>query len=268
MFEKQVVWITGASSGIGEALAKALAAQGARLVLSARRETELERVKSDCTQRGLAADDVLVLPLDVTDWNAMPAALQRVLDRFGCVDMLINNAGISQRSRCVDTEMSVYQRIFEVDVLGQIALTKVVLPKMYEQESGHIAIMASVAGKIGVGTRTGYCAATHAVMGFFDALRAEAVHHGVRVTTITPGFIRTNVSVNALNADGSTFGKMDSDIANGMDVDKCAQAILDGFRKGVPEIAVGDGPEMKALWIKRLFPKAVFNMVAKMERPR
>jgi short-subunit dehydrogenase len=191
-----------------------------------------------------------------------------VLEHFGRVDMLINNAGISQRSQCIETDMAVYRKLFEVDVLGQIALTKVVLPQMYQQGSGHIAIMASVAGKIGVGLRTGYCAAKHAVMGFFDALRAESVHHGVQVTTITPGFIRTNVSANALTGDGHRFGQTDSDIANGMDPDRCAAVILDGFRKGKPEIAVGEGPEMKALLMKRLFPKLVFDKVAAMSKPR
>jgi len=268
MFQQQVTWITGASSGIGEALARALAAEDARLVLSARREAELERVRSDCVNRGLPAANVLALPLDVTDWDAMPGALQAVLDRFGRVDLLVNNAGVSQRSLCVDTDMTVYRRILEVDVLGQIALTKIVLPQMYAQGGGHIAIMASVAGKIGVAQRTGYCAAKHAVMGFFDALRAEVEHHGVRVTTITPGYIRTNVSINALQGDGSAFGETDEDIAHGMDVDRCASAILDGFRKGVPEIAVGDGAEMKALWLKRFFPQLVFKKVAAMAKPR
>jgi short-subunit dehydrogenase len=178
--------------------------------------------------------------------------------------MLINNAGISQRSLCVDTDMSVYRKIFEVDVLGQIALTKAVLPLMLAQGSGHIAITSSVAGKIGVPLRTGYCAAKHAVMGFYDALRAETAKNGVRVTTITPGYISTNVAINALNGDGSTFGRTDKNIANGMDVNRCAQVIMEGFRKGMPEIAVGEGMEMKALWLKRFFPKVVFKKVAGM----
>jgi short-subunit dehydrogenase len=187
-----------------------------------------------------------------------------VTGAFGRIDMLINNAGISQRSLCVDTDMSVYRQILEVDVLGQIALTKSVLPLMLKQGSGHIAITSSVAGKIGAPQRTGYCAAKHAVMGFFDALRAETCHHGVQVTTITPGFIRTNISVNALKGDGSEFGTMDDDVAGGMDVTRCAEVIMAGFRKGTPEIAVGEGMEMKALWLKRFFPKAVFKKTAGM----
>ncbi|MBT8047977.1 MAG: SDR family oxidoreductase [Xanthomonadales bacterium] len=264
MFKDQVVWITGGSSGIGEALALEFAAAGSRIVLSARREKELNRVRERCIEAGGGADDVLVLPLDVTDHDAMPAAVQKVVNVFGRIDLLINNAGISQRSLCVDTDMSVYRKLFEIDVLGQIALTKAVLPGLLEQGSGHIAITSSVAGKIGVPKRTGYCAAKHAVMGFYDALRAEMAPRGIRVTTITPGFIRTNISVNALKGDGSEFGEVDGDIAGGMDVTRCARVIMDGFRKGTPEIAVGEGMEMKALWLKRFFPAAVFKKVEKM----
>lgn len=261
MFKDQVVWITGASSGIGEALALQFAAAGARLVLSARREEELQRVKARCVDAGLTAENALVLPLDVTDHEAMPAAVERVTNTFGRIDFLLNNAGISQRSKCIDTDLSVYRTILEVDVLGQIAMTKAVLPTMLEQGSGHLAVTSSVAGKIGAPLRTGYCAAKHAMMGFFDALRAETARDGLRVTTITPGYIQTNVSVNALNGDGSTFGKTDKDIENGMDVDRCAEVIMEGFRKGKPEIPVGEGMEMKALFLKRFFPRAVFKKV-------
>jgi short-subunit dehydrogenase len=264
VFKDQVVWITGASSGIGEALALQFADEGARLALSARRKPELERVRQLCLQRGLADDAVRVLPLDVTDHDALPGAVREVLAAFGSVDVLINNAGISQRSRCVDTGMEVYRQLMEVDVLGQIALTKEVLPVMYGQGSGHIVITSSVAGKIGAPYRTGYCAAKHAVMGFFDALRAEVAQAGIRVTTITPGFVQTNISVHALQADGSEFGKVDADIAGGMDVTRCAEVIMDGFRKGTMEIAVGEGMEMKALWLKRFFTSKVFKLVEKL----
>jgi len=181
MFTDQVVWITGASSGIGEALALQLAAEGAKIVLSARREDELNRVRSLLVDQGLPAENFLVLPLDVTDHDSMPAALNSVTGAFGRVDMLINNAGISQRSVCIETDMSVYRRLMEVDVLGQIALTKAVLPLMLEQGSGHIVVTSSVAGKLGAPYRTGYCAAKHAVMGFFDALRTEVIRHCLKV---------------------------------------------------------------------------------------
>ncbi len=266
VFTNQVVWITGASSGIGEALALQFAAEGAKVVLSARRKEELERVRDRCLQAGLRPGDALVLPLDVTESGSMPGALGTVLETFGRVDMLINNAGLSHRALCVDKDLEVYRRLMEVDVLGQIALTQCVLPVMQEQGGGHIAVTSSVAGKVGAPFRSGYCAAKHAVMGFFDALRAEVAQHGVRVTTITPGFIRTNISVNALRGDGSTFGTVDTDIAGGMDVTRCAEVIMKGFRKGTPEIAVGQGMEMKALWIKRFFPRLVFKLAERMAR--
>lgn len=261
MFDSQVVWITGASSGIGEALAYEFAAKGAKLILSARREDELTRVKNTCVAAEVSPDNIMILPLDVTDEAALGGKVQTAKDRWGCIDMLLNNAGISQRSLCIDTNMETYRRLFEVDVFGLIALTQKVLPIMLAQKSGHIAVTSSVAGKIGAPQRTGYCAAKHAMMGFFDALRSEVGSSGIKVTTITPGYIRTAISENALKGDGSEFGKVDTNIAGGMDVKKCAQVIMRGFEKGKKEIPVGEGMEMKALLIKRFFPNLLFKMV-------
>jgi len=256
----QTVWITGASSGIGEALAMKYAQDGARLVLSARREDELERVAARCRDAGLTTDQVLVLPLDVTDWESLSGKVQTVLDTFGTIDLLVNNAGVSQRSLCKDTDMSVYQKLMDVDVMGQIALTKAVLPHMLERGDGHLAVTSSVAGKVGAPMRTGYCAAKHAVMGFFDALRAEVEGQGVSVTTITPGFIRTDIARNALSGDGSAYGKEDDDIAGGMDVTECAEVVFKGLKAKKREIPVGKGKEMAALWLKRVSPEALFRM--------
>ncbi|SFR43827.1 Short-chain dehydrogenase [Marinobacter gudaonensis] len=257
---QKTVWITGASSGIGEALALQYAKDHARLVLSARREDELQRVAKRCHDAGLAKDDVLVLPLDVTDWAALPGKVQAVLDTFGQIDLLVNNAGVSQRSLCKDTDMAVYQKLMDVDVMGQIALTKAVLPHMLERGAGHLAITSSVAGKVGVPMRTGYCAAKHAVMGFFDALRAEVEGQGISVSTITPGFIRTDISRNALAGDGSAYGREDEDIAGGMNVDECAEVMFKGLTAKKREIPVGKGKEMAALWLKRIAPEALFRM--------
>lgn len=264
MYAGKVVWITGASSGIGEALAKAFAAEGSKVVLSARRENELQRVLSACAEITPGISGHMVLPLDVTDQESLPTAAEAVREKLGRVDVLINNAGISQRSLCVDTDMEVYRQIMDVDVLGQIAMTRAVLPLMLEQGSGQIAVTSSVAGKIGVPYRTGYCAAKHAVMGFYDALRGEVAHRGIQVSTIVPGYIQTNISIHALKGDGSSFGYVDKEIAGGMDVDRCAAVILKGLRKGKPEIPVGKGFEMHALWIKRLFPGIVFKKASEM----
>ncbi len=263
-FGGKVVWITGASSGIGEGVAKQLATKGAKLVLSARNEQELQRVAELCLSLGCEQNNILVLPLDVGQFDTMTAAKDRVLECFGRIDLLFNNAGVSQRSLCLETDMSVYETMMQVNVLGQIALTKTVLPVMVEQGSGHIAVTASVAGKVGVPIRTGYCAAKHAVMGFFDALRTEVAHLGIKVTTITPGFIHTNVSINALTGDGSPTGTTDENIANGMDVTECCQIIVDGFENGVEEIAMGGEQEMGLLQLKREDPSSTFRLLEAM----
>lgn len=259
IFKDQVIWITGASSGIGEGLVKAFAQKDAKVVLSSRKQAELARVRLEAIESGANPDKLLVVPLDVLDSAAMPAAVQTVLDAFGRIDMLINNAGNSQRSFCINTDMEVYRAMFELNVLGQIALTKAVLPSMVEQGSGHLLVTASVAGKVGVPLRTGYCAAKHAVMGFFDSLRTEVADMGIRVTTIVPGFIRTNIGSNALTGSGEAVGKPDDDIDGGMDVTACASAIVQGIADGIEEIAVGEGIEMSLLDLKRQDPTATFR---------
>lgn len=260
---KKTVWITGASSGIGEAIAKLMAPQNTNLILSSRRQEELERVKTLCVSKGAEPDSVLVLPMDVTDESVMPELVKQAEEAFGGIDLLINNAGISQRSLCQNTDMAVYRKLFDIDVFGQMAVTKLVLPGMLARGSGHVAVTSSVAGKIGVAQRTGYCAAKHAMMGFFDALRAEVEHQGISVSTITPGWIRTAVSENAISGDGTNYGKMDKDIANGLDVDKAAAVIVEGLNKKKREVAVGGRLEMMALRLKRFAPGVVFNMMSK-----
>jgi len=263
VFRNKLVWITGASSGIGEALALEFASKGARLILSARGEEALHVVKAKCDAINNTPDSTLVLPFDICDDACFARKVEEVCEFADGIDVLINNAGISQRSSCLNTEMSTYRTIFEVDVFGQIALTKMVLPKMIEQGHGYIAVTSSVAGKIGVPFRTGYSAAKHAVMGFFDALRTEVKQHNINVTTITPGYIRTNISANAVAGDGTAFGKVDTDISAGMSAEDCASVIVAGMEKSKPEIAVGTGAEMHVLWIKRFFPSLLLKIMNK-----
>lgn len=263
-FSNAVVWITGASSGIGAALATQLAGRGCSLVLSSRDSAALSRVRDTCIERGAASDRIMILPLDVLDFDAMAEKAAAVVERFGRIDLLLNNAGVSQRSACVDTDFEVYRQMLDINVLGPIALTKAVLPIMLRQGHGTLAVTASVAGKVGAPLRTGYCAAKHAVMGFFDALRTEIGPAGLQVVTITPGFIRTNVAKNALNARGQATGTSDDDIEGGMSADDCAAAIIEGFAAGTAEIAVGEGPEMALLQLKREDPEATFRMLEEM----
>ena len=259
-FEQQVIWITGASSGIGAALAQGFAKRGAKLILSARNEAKLQEIAKSCAQNG---GEAVCLPLDVTDEASLANKAKHASLHFGQVDLLINNAGISQRSSCLNTDMATYRTLFDVDVFGQIALTKEVVPLMLEQGFGHIAITASVAGKIGAPFRTGYCAAKHAVMGFYDALRTEVAHKNLEVTTITPGYIRTAISENALTGNGDVYGKVDTNIGAGMSADDCAEVIIKAMERGKPEIPVGKGMEMVALRLKRFFPNLVFKFANK-----
>jgi len=264
-FDKAVVWITGASSGIGESLAKACARRGARLILSARRADALERVKSEITALGVPADRVVVLAFDVSEEAALDDVVARARDSFGRIDLLINNAGITQRAFALETEMAVYRRIMEVDFFAPVALTQKVLPIMLEQGGGMVAVTSSVAGKIGVQLRTAYSAAKHAVIGYFDALRAEMARHNVRVSTIVPGFIRTEIAAAALTGDGSQAGGRSEAVAGGMDPDKAARVILRGLEREQPEIAVGEGREMLLLPLKRACPRMVYKIAEKVK---
>ncbi len=266
-FRDQVVWITGASSGIGAALARAFARRGAKLILSARREERLRALADELARAGgLSRADIAVLPFDVTDETALPAVVDKAIAAFGRIDALINNAGISQRSLAWETDFPVYRRIMEVDFFAPARLTLLVLPHMRARGSGLIVATSSVAGKVGVQLRTAYCAAKHAVMGFFDALRAELAGDGIRVATIVPGFIRTEIGRHALTGSGEEVGSDTPAIAGGMDPDKAAERIVRGLEKGRPEIPVGEGPEMHILWIKRLFPRLAFRIMARMRR--
>jgi len=244
----KVVWITGASSGIGEAMALAASAQGAKLVLSARRETELQRVKQACAHPA----QVAVLPLDLTDFDA-EAAARRAAAFFGPVEVLVNNAGISQRSTVLNTDMAVYRRIFELDFFACVALTKAVLPGMVTAKAGHIVTISSVVGYVGTPLRSGYAAAKHALHGFYDALRAEVWRENVKVTLICPGFIKTNVSLNAITGDGGKHGLMDDGQLRGMPADECARQIWAAVEAGREEALIG-AKEALFVRLKRHLP--------------
>lgn len=262
-FADKVVWITGASSGIGEGAVEAFARSGAKVVLSSRNTVELNRVRDNCIRLGASEEDLLVLPLDVVDHAAMPAAVAAVLERFSRIDVLINNAGLGQRSFCLDTQMHVYRTIFEVDVMGPIALTKQVLPVMVEQGSGQIAVTSSLAGKVGVPRGTGLSAAKHAVMGFFDALRTEVACLGIKVNTLVPGLVRTNTVANGLTGDGTPMGAEVGVMESGITIQQAADIIISQMALGTDEIVVGDGPETKMLDVKREDPTTLFRNLEK-----
>lgn len=248
------VWITGASSGIGEALAVGAAQRGAKLILSARRTAELERVRARCAN----PDQVALLPLDLTAFDA-DAAARKAAELFGGVDLLVNNAGISQRSTVLDTELATYRRILELDFFAVAALTRAVLPGMIARGGGHIVTISSVVGYVGTPLRSGYAAAKHALHGYTDAARAELWRQNIRFTLVCPGYIRTNVSLNAITGSGGAHGQMDQGQAKGMDPDRCAEQIWRAVERDRDEVHVGR--EKAFIWLKRHFPALVSFLV-------
>jgi short-subunit dehydrogenase len=254
----KVVWITGASGGIGEALAVLAAQRGAKLVLSARRPAELERVRGRCLETIGAA--IAVLPLDLANFDA-EAAAQAAAEPFGPVDILVNNAGVSQRSLVLGTDIAVYRSLMEVDFFAPVALTRALLPSMLARGGGRIVMIGSVVGRVGTPRRAGYSAAKHALGGFTEAARAELWREGIRFTLVLPGYIRTEVSLNALTADGGRYGTMDRATDAGLSAQECARRIWRAVEKDRDEIVVARN-EGVFLLLKRFAP-GLFSFLLK-----
>lgn len=259
-FKNKRVWITGASSGIGEALALAFAEQGAHLILSARNELEINRVGAACIKAG--AGSVLVQGLDLERHDSIPGIVETVLNKVGKVDILVNNGGISQRSLAKETSLEVDKKLMAVNFFGTIALTKALLPNMLMHQLGHIVTITSLTGKFGSPYRSSYAASKHALHGFFDSLRAELNDSHIQVTLICPGFVRTNVSKNALTGTGAKLGTMDEATDNGMEPDRLAHKILQAIVNGKEEAYFG-GKEVLGVYLKRFFPRYFSKLLLK-----
>lgn len=262
MFAKKIWWVTGASSGIGTALAESLAQAGAKLILSGRNVAALEEVAKRC---GAA---VHIVPFEATDFAAIPAIVDEAWGwaaREGNgIDGLVNNAGISQRSLAVDTNFEVYQRIIAVDLLAPIALTQALLPRMAAAGGGNIVAISSVAGILGPPLRSAYAAAKHGLIGYHDSVRAETAHLNMRVLVVAPGSVRTNVSKNALNAQAQARGVSDAAIDNGMAPEVAATRILDALRAGTRELILAEGMEAEIARQRRANPDALFDAMAQL----
>ena len=253
----KVIWITGASSGIGEALAVALSKKGAKLILSARRSDELERVRQLCAQ-----SETKIIPLDLTAADTLDEVSRTAIACYGHIDVLVNNGGISQRSFVQETDMHVYRRLMEVNFFGGIALTRNLVSHFVSRSQGQFVVISSVAGKYGAPFRSGYAASKHALHGFYDALRAEYWKNNITVTMVCPGIVKTPISYSALKGDGSRNDKMDDLQSKGMDVEKCAAAIVRAMEAGREEVYIG-GKEILLVYIKRLFPSLFSNIIRK-----
>lgn len=260
-FKNKVIWITGASSGIGEELAYAFNRQGARLILSSRRKDALEHVKSNCRQN---TSHVHIIPLDLEQIDSLPGKAEIALSIYGHIDYLFNNGGISQRSEASETRLEVLRKVMEINFFGAVTLTKAVLPSMIERQSGHIVVTSSVMGKFGTRLRSSYAASKHALHGYFDCLRQEVCDYGIDVTLVCPGFIKTDVTINMLEGDGSKHGKMGEGQKSGMPADEFAEKLLPKIKKRKQEIYIG-GKEILGVYIKRLMPSLFYRLLRKVD---
>jgi len=260
LFEGKVIWITGASSGIGEALAYGWSQLGARLILSARREDELERVKAACARSGQCT----VAPLDLSRQEDIEAMVDRMLQQFGSIDILVNNGGISQRSLVIETDVVVDRRIMEVDYFSGVILTKKLLPAMVAKGSGHIIAISSIVGMFGFPLRSAYSAAKHAMHGFYESVWAELHTQGIRVTVVCPGRILTNVSLHALTKDGTPHNEMDHGQANGITAETCARKIIKAVGKNKKEVYIGK-KDLLMIYFKRYIPWLYYRLVSKVK---
>lgn len=258
-FKNQVIWITGASSGIGKSLALEVSKQDVQLILSSRNKETLEVVKNECKD----PSKVQVLPLDLEDYNNLQSKVDEAISFFGRIDMLVNNGGISQRSLAKDTSIEVDKRLMDVNYLGTVALTKALLPHFIKNQNGHFVVTTSVVGKMATPMRSSYSASKHALHGFFDALRAEHFDDNIAVTLICPGFVATEISKNALTGDGSKQNKMDESTAAGIHPDRFAKLMLKAIKKKKEEAYIGGAKERFGVYAKRYYPKLVSKIIRK-----
>ncbi|QGY47148.1 SDR family NAD(P)-dependent oxidoreductase [Maribellus comscasis] len=260
-FNKKTIWITGASSGIGKAVALKISEEKSHLILSGRNKEELENVALVCKQNG---SKTTVVPFDLGDEKSVEEAANKVFSKDINIDALYHFGGISQRSFVSETPLFVDRRIFEINYFGTIALTKAILPKMIQRGGGHLAVTSSIVGKFGFPYRSSYSASKHALHGFFESLRAENVQNNIKVSIIIPGRIKTNISINAINKEGKTHATMDDGQGNGMSAEKSAEIICKKLKREKKEILVG-GKEIIMVYIRRFLPFLYYRLSSRVK---
>ena len=256
-FQGKIVWITGASSGIGKELSIQLAKLGAKLILSSRKENLLRDLKESLPFK----EEHTVLPMDLAKPNEFEGLMQRVEARYDRIDLLIQNGGISQRATAADSSEEVVRRIMEVNFFGNVFLMKRVLPKL-RASHGQVLVISSIAGKFGFYLRSSYSASKHALHGYYESLALEEEKHGVSVTIACPGKINTPISTNALDSRGQKHGEMDHNQETGMPVEECVSQLLDAVSRRKREVLVGN-KEVKAVTLKRFFPVLFWKIIKK-----
>jgi len=256
-FNQRTVWITGASSGIGKSCAEEFAKEGANLILTALESDLLEEVKNQCLKNGAA--DVYLLPFDLSNLERLDKLAENAWNVFGKIDVLYNNAGISQRASTIETEMNVIRKIMDINYFAAVMLTKNILPKMIINGGGQLAVTTSIAGKFGFPLRSAYCSSKHALYGFFETVQAEYYSQNIHVTIVCPGRVQTNISRYALEKDGTPHGQLDQGQAGGVTSEAAAKKIVRAIYKRKREILVGK-KELIMVYIKRFSPALAAKM--------
>lgn len=255
--EDKIIWVTGASSGIGEHVARQLAKGGSKLIISARREERLNEL-----QQEFGEDRVKVLAFDLIETKGHDATAIRALALFGRVDILVLNGGISQRSEVRDTVLDVDRKVMEINYFANVILAKAILPSMIQNGFGHFMVTSSLTGKFGFKLRSAYAASKHALHGFFESLRFEEAANGIGVTMICPGLIKTDLALSAVKGDGDTEKELDNDQEKRMLPEDCARQMIKALKSGKHEAIIG-GFEKNSVWIKRFFPGLHYRLLSK-----
>jgi dehydrogenase/reductase SDR family member 7B len=258
----KTIWITGASSGIGEVLTYKLIQEAATLIISSENESELKRVKDNCVRDYNIEPKIVVL--DLSKNSTIQPVVLNVIREYKKIDILFNNAGISQRSMVNETTSETERLIMEIDYFGAVTLARLLLPYMLAQKSGHFVITSSISGKFGFPLRSSYSAAKHALCGYFESLRAEYEDQGIKVTLIFPGRVRTNISKNAVLGDGSRHNIMDHGQSEGVTPEFCAEKMIQGMIRNRKEVLIG-GKEILMVYFKRYLPALFYKIVSKVK---
>ncbi len=262
LLKNKIIWITGASSGIGEALTYACANEGAQLIISARREEELKRVAANCK-----ADikNIFILPLDLENTSAIEEKVNQVIQKFGRIDVLINNSGIGHRTKAVNTSTEIDRKIMEINFFGTVNLTKAVARQMQKQKSGKLAVVSSIMGKYGLPLYSTYSASKHALYGYFESLRQELHKDNIKVLIVAPGFINTDVSTKLLREDGSAYGVKSEAQEKGMSAQDCAKGIVKALKSNRNHKYVGKY-EIFSVYVKQFLPRLFYKLMRKMTK--
>ena len=255
--QNKVVWLTGASSGIGEALAYVLSSKKCKLIISSRNGVELERVKRCCENGG---ENIFVLPIDLTKTEELPHTAKEALNHWGKIDCFIHNAGLAVRDLAVNTNEEIDREVMETNYFGPMLLTKCILPHMLEKRSGHIVVISSLSGKYGVPKLSAYAASKHALHGFFDSLRTEAAGMQLKISLIVPGFIKTPIANHTRDGKGNSYGKMIRANEKGMSAECCAGKIMKAILSEKEETLIG-GAEMFSVYLHRFFPRLFSSII-------